>query len=161
PVGPNTSFPDVPIIAVIVKGAETKLVLPARSVSVTVRLWVPADKVPVLSVHAPLEFTVLVASAVDPSNSLIVLLGSPVPFKVVVLVVARKEDMLGCAGAVVSSVNVNEALPVRPAVFVSLATTVCCPSARPVGVNDHTPPAAVTVPSVFDPSVILTVAFGS
>ena len=152
----------MPIIAVIVKGAEAKLVLPATSVSVTVRLWVPADKLPVVSVQAPGEFTVVVASTVDPSNSLIVLLDSPVPFKVVVLVVAPKEDMLGCAGAVVSSVNVNEAVPVRPAELVSLATTVCDPSASPVGVNDHTPVAlAVTVPSVFDPSVILTLAFGS
>ena len=56
PVGPNTLFPGAPIMSVIVKGAETKLV-PATSVSVSVRLWVPADKLPVVRVQEPLEFT--------------------------------------------------------------------------------------------------------
>ena len=45
------------------------------------------------------------------------------------------------AGVVVlvSSVKVSEALAVLPAASVSLATTVCVPSARPVGVKDQAP----------------------
>src|SRR5690242_7710643 len=39
---------------------------------------------------------------------------------------------------------------------------VCKPCARPVGENDHTPPAlAVVVPSTVEPSLRVTVALGS
>ena len=43
---------------------------------------------------------------------------------------------------VVSSVKVRDALPVWPAAFVSLATTVCWPSTRPVGVKLQAPLAS-------------------
>ena len=42
-------------------------------------------------------------------------------------------------GAVVSSMKLSEAVPVLPKVSVWLATMVCTPSARPLGVNDHAP----------------------
>jgi hypothetical protein len=50
-----------------------------------------------------------------------------------------------------------------PATSVSLATTVCWPSARPVGVNDHLPEAsAVAVWVTAVPSTVKwTVALGS
>ena len=62
----------------------------------------------------------------------------------------------------VSSVNVTLAVPVPPA-LVSLATMVCWPSARPVGVNDQAPLAlAVAVAATAVPSTVnFTVEFGS
>ena len=42
-------------------------------------------------------------------------------------------------GAVVSNMKLSEAVPVLPRASVWLATIVCAPSARPVGVNDHAP----------------------
>src|SRR5882762_5921010 len=59
------------------------------------------------------------------------------------------------AGAVVSSVNVSDAVPVLPNVSVWLATMVCTPSASPLGVNDHAPWAlAVTVVAIGVPSIV-------
>ena len=66
------------------------------------------------------------------------------------------------AGATLSSVKVNDAVPVLPATSVSLATMVCAPCARPVGVNDQAPLAlAVVVPSTVAPSVSVTTALAS
>ena len=62
----------------------------------------------------------------------------------------------------VSSVKVNDAVPVLPATSVSLATMVCAPCARPLGVNDQAPLAfAVVVPSTVAPSVSVTTALAS
>jgi hypothetical protein len=55
----------------------------------------------------------------------------------------------------VSSVKESDAVPVGPAALVWLATMVCVPSARPVGVNDHTPLAsAFAVAAIEQPSIV-------
>ena len=58
-------------------------------------------------------------------------------------------------GAVVSSMKLSEAAPVLPKASVWLATIVCTPSARPLGVKDHTPLAsATTVVGIGLPSTV-------
>ena len=58
--------------------------------------------------------------------------------------------------------KVNDAVPVLPAASVSLATMVCAPCARPLGVNDQAPLAfAVVVPSTVAPCVSVTTALAS
>src|SRR5712664_512274 len=65
-------------------------------------------------------------------------------------------------GAAVLSVKVDEAVPVRLMALVSPAIKVWTPSASPVGVNTQLPALLVIVwPSVFGPSLIMTIAFGS
>ena len=57
------------------------------------------------------------------------------------------------AAAVLSSVKVSDALAVLPAASISLATTVCEPLTRPVGVKLQAPDAsAVAVPATALPS---------
>src|ERR1700761_4731955 len=51
-------------------------------------------------------------------------------------------------GAVVSSVKLSEAVPMLPNASVWLATTVCVPSASPLGVNDQFPSASVVAVAV-------------
>ena len=59
------------------------------------------------------------------------------------------------AGAVVSRVKVSDVLAVLPAASVSLATTVCDPLPRPVGVKLQAPDAsAVAVPAMALPSTV-------
>src|SRR5262249_60637311 len=66
-------------------------------------------------------------------------------------------------GACVSRVKFSEVEPVTPAELVSLATTVCVPSDRPLGVNDQAPlELAVTVDDSAAPSTVKwTTALGS
>ncbi len=72
------------------------------------------------------------------------------------------DAIVGATGAVVSSMKVNAAVPVFPNASVWLATMVCVPSNRPVGVNDHTPaPFEVVVPRTVVPSVSVTSALAS
>ena len=78
------------------------------------------------------------------------------------LIPVPETDTVVTVGAVVASVKVNDAVPVLPAESVSLATIVCAPCARPVGVNDQAPLAfAVVVPRTVAPSVSVTTALGS
>ena len=59
------------------------------------------------------------------------------------------------AGAVVSRVKVSDALAVLPAASVSLATTVCDPLTRPVGVKLQAPDvSAVAVAAMALPSTV-------
>ena len=59
------------------------------------------------------------------------------------------------AAAVLSSVKVSDVLPVLPAASVSLATTVCEPLTRPVGVKLQAPDAsAVAVGAMALPSIV-------
>src|SRR5262249_33619955 len=66
-------------------------------------------------------------------------------------------------GACVSRVKFSEVEPVAPAELVSLATMVCVPSTRPLGVNDQAPlEFAVTVDDSAAPSTVKwTTALGS
>ena len=58
--------------------------------------------------------------------------------------------------------KVSDAVPILPAVSVSLATTVCVPWASEVGVKLHVPdPFAVAVPRIAVPSVSVTTALAS
>ena len=58
--------------------------------------------------------------------------------------------------------KVSDAVPILPAVSVSLATTVCVPWASDVGVKLHVPlPFAVAVPRIVVPSVSVTTALAS
>src|SRR5450759_2504503 len=78
------------------------------------------------------------------------------------LLSGENDATVGAVGAVASSVNTSEAEPVFPAASVSLATSVCAPLARPVGVYDHAPLAlAMVVPSTLEPSLIVTTALAS
>ena len=59
------------------------------------------------------------------------------------------------AAAVLSRVKVSDALPALPAASVSLATTVCDPLPRAVGVKLQAPDAsAVAVPAMALPSTV-------
>ena len=67
--------------------------------------------------------------------NLITALGSAVPVRApVVLLVPPPTSASVTTGAAVSRVKVLLTLPVWPLALVSLATTVCWPSLRPVGV---------------------------
>ena len=76
----------------------------------------------------------------------------------VILSVDRRSGVVGQArgdgrAAVLSSVKASDVLPVLPAASVSLATTVCEPLTRPVGVKLQAPDAsAVVVPAMALPS---------
>ena len=68
-------------------GADLTLVLPAASVSVAVKLWLPSAKLLAVMFQAPLEFTGVVPMEFVPSNTCIVLFASPAPLKVRVVAV--------------------------------------------------------------------------
>ena len=95
------------------RGADFTLVLPAASVSVAVKLWLPTAKLLAGMFQVPLAFTGAVPMEFVPSNTCIVLFASPVPLKVRVVAVVwpslvgavsgENEDIFGCAGAVVST----------------------------------------------------------
>src|SRR5258708_9500 len=75
---------------------------------------------------------------------------------------AGDSESLDGVGAAVLSVKMSDAVPVRLIALVSLAIKVWAPSASPVGVNTQLPALLVIVwPSVFGPSLIMTIAFGS
>lgn len=93
------------------RAVETALVLPAASVAVAVTECEPSGKVCALD-HVPEPSAANVSSVVAPSVIAIVALGSLVP-EIVTLEVLRLAlfagaVMAGAAGAVASTVNVNE-----------------------------------------------------
>src|SRR5258705_187357 len=123
--------------------AEATLVLPAMSVCLAVRVWLPPDNVELVIDQLPEPFAVAVPRTVVPlvSNSVTVAPTSaplPVNTGVVTLVMLSVLDdpvsvtavMSGAAGApaVVSSVKLSDAVPVLPNESVWLATIVCDPS---------------------------------
>src|SRR5436190_1508451 len=110
------------------------------------------------------------ATAVPSTVKFTVELGAAVPEIVafdVILSVAEAPVSLASlevtVPAAVSSVKLSVLAPVLPATSVWLATMVCWPSLRLVGVNDQLPVAsAVAVVVVAVPSTVkVTVAFGS
>src|SRR5258708_10051767 len=133
-------------------------------------VWLPLAKPVGVNEQAPLALAVAVAATAVPSMvKWTTAPGSAVPVRAglaVILSVAEAPVSLArpavTTGAVgegggvgVVSVKASEALPVLPAASVSLATTVCVPAARPVGVYDQAPVAsAVAVPAIALPSAV-------
>jgi hypothetical protein len=106
----------------------------------------------------PVEnITELFASAVPTASECVAIAVLPVSLE--------KALIFGAFGAsaVVCRLKVSEAVPLLPAASVSLATTVCEPSANPAGVNVQAPlTSAVDVPAIANPSnVKCTTASGS
>ncbi|PNQ35691.1 hypothetical protein CVT22_22680, partial [Ralstonia solanacearum] len=147
------------------------LTLPAASVAVAVRLWLPSVRAVGVKVQLPEASAVVVPSSVVPSKTLMVLLASAVPVSVgvaslvlppavMVPVTGATSSvtvlMTGVAGAAVSTVNVNAELAVLtlPAVSVAVAVRPWLPSVSAVlGVKVQLPEAsAVVVPSSVVPS---------
>ena len=87
---------------VTTRADEGVLALPAPSVAVVVKLWLPLASAPVVYVHAPALFVVAVPSFVELSNTVIVLFTSAVPFSVTVAPLTVSLKNTGAAGAVVS-----------------------------------------------------------
>jgi hypothetical protein len=76
--------------------------LPAPSVAVAVKLWLPLASAPVVKVHAPLLFVVVVPNFVELSYAVIVLFAAAVPFSVTTSPLTVSLEITGAAGAVVS-----------------------------------------------------------
>src|SRR5262249_16004472 len=112
-----------------VKVSEALPVLPAASVSLATMVWAPWARPTGGNGHAPLALAGAVPSVVAPSLNVTTALASPVPLSAAFAVILSLADtpvsldrLSATAGAVVSSINVREALPVLPAASVSLAT---------------------------------------
>ncbi len=154
------------------------LTLPAGSVAVAVRLWLPSVRAAVVGVKVqlPEASAVVVPSSVVPSKMLMVLLASAVPASVGVASLVLPPEVsapvtgatssvtlatTGVAGAAVSTVRANAELAVLtlPAVSVAVAVRLWLPSVRAVvGVKVQLPEAsAVVVPSSVVPSKTLMV----
>ena len=111
--GPDIGGDDGAASIATARGADFTLVLPAASVSVAVKLWLPTAKLLAVMFQVPLAFTEAVPTEFVPSNTCIVLFASPAPVKVRVVAVVwpslvgaesgENEDIFGCAGAVVST----------------------------------------------------------
>src|ERR1700682_4101012 len=137
-------------------------VLPARSVSLATMVCDPSDRPLGVNDQTPAPFAIVVPRTVVPSFSVTTALASPDPVSASFDVILSAGDapvsvtrLSATTGAVVSSVKVSDAVPVLPNVSVWLATMVCAPSARPLGVNDHAPWAvAVTVLAIGLPSIV-------
>ena len=152
-----------------VKVSAAEPVLPAASVSLATMVCAPSDRVGV-KVQMPPLLTVVVPRVVEPSLIVTVAFGSPPPVSASFDVILSEgegpvSDTRLCvtAGGVVSSVKVSEAEPVLPAELISLATMVCDPSNKPLGVNVQLPLLlAVAVLAIALPSTVkCTTALGS
>jgi hypothetical protein len=142
--------------------SEAVPVLPARSVSLTTMVCTPSTKLPGVNTQMPPLSAVVVPSVVVPSLSVTNAFGSPAPvnssFEVILSVddepASLNKRSVG-VGLLVSSVKVSEAVLVLPSALISLATIVCEPFARPVGVNAQVPPLLTEAVLVMDfPSTI-------
>src|SRR5258706_103106 len=158
--------------------AEVVVTLPALSVALAVKLWLPSDnaavvkfQVPPLTVAVPSRFapsktctddTPLASLTVPDSASVLSVVSPPLAIVVVAPVSVPIVLLIVSAGAVVSNVKVSDAVPVFPNPSVWLARMVCNPSDRPAGVNDQTPtPFEVVVPRTVAPSVSVTSVLAS
>ena len=91
---------------------EAALTLPAASVAVAVKFWLPFASAPVAYVHAPLLFAVVVPNCVELSNTVIVLFASAVPLRATVLPLTLSPEITGASGVVVSTCGLPWAMPV-------------------------------------------------
>ncbi len=122
------------------------LTLPAASVAVTVRLWLPSVRAVGVKVQLPEASAVVVPSSVVPSKTLMVLLASAVPVSVGVASLVLPPAvmapitgatlsvmvlMTGVAGAAVSTVSANAELVALtlPVASVAVAVRLWLPSA--------------------------------
>src|SRR5436305_1394812 len=129
-----------------VKLSELEPALPAMSVWVAATVCWPSASPVGVNDQLPLASAVAVAATAVPSTvNLTVEAGAAVPeiaaFDVILSVADAPVSLASfevTVGATVSRVKLTLAVPVPPA-LVSLAMMVCCPSARPVGVNDQAP----------------------
>src|SRR4051794_16968519 len=156
--------------------SELVPVKPAALVSPATMVWLPSAKPVGVNDQAPVELAVAVAAmAMLSTVKCTTASGSAVPMSVAWVVILSLPEAAvslanpavstgaepvgagGSAGAlgVVSSVKVSDALPVLPAASDWLATTVCAPAARPLGVKLHRPLAsAVTLVAPTVPSMV-------
>ena len=161
------------MVSTVAVTAEVVVTLPALSVALAVKLWLPSDsaavvklQVPLLTVALPSRFapsktctddTPLASLTVPDSASVLSLVSPPLAIVVVAPVFVPIVLLIVSAGNVVSSVKVSDAVPVFPNPSVWLATMVWTPSASPVGANDQAPaPFEVVVPRTVAPSVSVT-----
>ena len=127
--------PPLPAGMITTGSAEAVLTLPAASVAVAVKLWLPLASAPVVYVHAPLLFVAAVPSFVELSNTVIVLFASAVPFSVTVAPLTVSLENTGAAGAVVSICGplwvrpVSDRLAALPFMAVAANEATFCPAA--------------------------------
>src|SRR6202051_3600198 len=146
------------------RAAEAADTLPATSVSVAVRLLVPADRVLVVTDQLPFAPTVAEPTCVAPSNRVIVSPTTPVPVitGLVTLVMLSPGVPLslpgarvrpdGADGMMVSMVSARaaEAADTLPATSVSVAVRLLVPADRVLVVTDQLPFA----PTVAEPTCV-------
>ena len=142
--------------------------LPAVSVSVTSTLCSPLGTTGV-KVHWPVAALVGTETAAAPSMLISTAApGSPMPdsaglevIRSVAEIPVSDTSATLTTGATLSTVKVNEAVPVLPATSVSVTTTVCTPSVT-TGVRVQLPAASVATETADAPSTLTcTAALGS
>src|SRR6266436_1177039 len=165
------------VVSTVAVTAAVVVLFPAVSVALAVKIWLPSDSVAVVKLQLP-PLTVAAPRSVTPSNTCTDdrLASLTVPDSASVLsLVTPPLEIVGLApvsvpivllivslGLVESTVDVIAGVVVVPNASVWLATMVCDPSDRPVGVNDQTPaPFEVVVPRTVAPSVSVTTALAS
>jgi len=162
----------VSIVSVSAPAEET---LPAASVALAFRLWLPSAKTALVIDQEPEASAVAEPSTVDPSNSVTVLPTSAVPVIVgVVTLVTRSvfDDPLSEAGAKVSVGTTGAEVSIvsarllaeetLPAASLALALRLWLPSVRTGLVIDQAPEAsAIAEPSTVEPSYSVTVELAS
>src|SRR6266404_5747587 len=165
------------VVSIVAVTAAVVVTLPAASVALAVKLWLPSGSGPVVKLQLP-PLIVAAPRSVAPSNtctddrlasptvpdsaSVLSLVTPPLEIVVVAPVSVPIVLLIVSLGLEVSSVKLSAAVPVLPNASVWLATMVCDPSDRPVGVNDQTPaPFEVVVPRTVVPSVSVTTALAS
>src|SRR5207302_7038661 len=123
---------------------------------VALRLWLPSASALVVIDHVPLLPTVPPPTAVGPSRNVTVSPTSPAPVITGVELVAADADASpDGAGADVLRVKLSEAVVVLPDRSVSLATSVCAPSDRPIGLKIQAPSgSAVAMSATGLPSTV-------
>src|SRR5450631_2325820 len=151
----TSRFTGTAVVNVRFRVDEAALLLPAASVSVAMKLWLPVDKAAVAKFQVPLAFAVAVPSCIAPSNTATWLLASAVPLRVTTLV-GEMELLLitGLAGATVSTVTLRAeeaALVVPDTVSVAVKLWVAFDKA-PVVKLQAPLPFAVTLPRSAAPS---------
>ncbi|OQP31693.1 hypothetical protein B2J69_17280 [Pantoea latae] len=110
-------------------GAEAALTLPAASVTVAVRLWLPSVRTGVVRLQLPSALTVAVPSSVSPSRTVTVLPGSALPLSVRVLSLVAPPAVTAAPSSLISSRSAGVVGTAVSIVMVSTADGVMLPSA--------------------------------
>ena len=162
--------PGATVSTVTFSAAEAVLMLPAASIALLVKAWLPSASVAVAKVQAPLPLAVAVPIWVAPSNTSTVLPAAAVPARVMWLALVmpspavplsgENEATVGAPGATVSTVTFSaaEAALMLPAASIALAVKAWLPSASVAVAKLQAPlPLAVAVPIWVAPSNTSTV----